>query len=659
MLAKLLLDLIAFILLSISCFLLPGLQLLTWMKIKLGPFDRIIFSSITGYVLFSLTGYLLLLINFSIINIPLFILLSLYYLYQHKNHFKSRPSLNFKKVNLIFILVITVGIIGQLAIIAPSGRILGQSLVFWSALGHDGLWHIALIEELKKGFPLQNPVFANSRLVNYHYFSDIAPAIFSQFANISSLDLFFRFFPLLFSLWLGSSTYFVVKKLSNNISVGIWSMFFVLFSGSFGYFISLVKDKSLNGETKFWSTQLQSSSGNPPQLISLVLVLAFLYFFQLFSKDRNWRLALICIILASPLAVFKIYAAIVVILTLVIIFLIDLIKNHSLAYFFLILPIAIISAVLFLPNSSSSSEFLIFQPWWFIRTMIVAPDKLDWLDLELKRQTYLYHHSYLRVLQIELTGFVLFVFGNLGTKFIGLWQFKNIIRNLADKSNQFILLISLISLIFPLLFLQKGVAGNTIQFLQYFLLFFAILAGITTAQVLARLRNNYLKSIFVILIVIFSVPTQVGLIYDFYKRPPFAQIQKEELDALDFLHRNTSKDIVVLSPAFDRNLKVSDSTPPIWAWSDTAYIGAISSRRVFVADTEQLDIMGYNYKQRQDISLDIFNETNSSNFKTLLSQNNINYIYLTNTQVKPKVDLPSAGLKLFYKNKIAEIWKVI
>ena len=54
-----------------------------------------------------------------------------------------------------------------------------------------------------------------------------------------------------------------------------------------------------------------------------------------------------------------------------------------------------------------AGSFLMFEPWWFIRTMIVVPERLNMVIMEHRRQFYMAQHTwhaYLRVLQLELGG---------------------------------------------------------------------------------------------------------------------------------------------------------------------------------------------------------------------------------------------------------------
>ena len=664
-------------------------------------FEKITIGTIIGFVLFTLMAYGLLIINASFLLIPIFGLMSLFCT---KNIFRSkmnysaadcgvslRASSSLKhsppqqvfdpeisdqtaarysgfrinldllpKKQLIFLFfVFILGITGQMAVIAPSGTYFNKDLVFWSSNGHDGAWHIALMEEIKKGYPLQNPAFAGEKLVNYHFFSDIAPAQFSKFFQFSNLDLYFRFFPFIFSVLLGSIAYLLGKKLGGSYSSGVWSVFFVYFAGSFGYIATWIKNQSIGGESIFWATQIQSSIGNPPQIISNILVMLFLYLFYIYLSKKDVVIFLLCFIVAGTLAVFKVYAALVILIGLGIVGLIQIIREKKFNVFSLFALSSLLSAILYIPNTQNSASFLIWEPWWFIRTMIVAPSRLNWLDLELKRQTYIAEGNWKRVLQIETTGFLIFFLGNLGTKFLGL---IHLVKLLKKSSNnylfQLIIFIIIISLILPLLFLQKGVAGNTSQFLQYFLLLFGILAALTVSLIQNKIKLKILKILFIVIIVALSVPTQIGLLYDFYHKPPLAKITSDEIEALNFLKLKTDNNTVILTPPHDKYLNLNIATPPIWAWFDTAYVSAFSARRTYIADTEQVDIMGYDLNKRLEMERKIFIDIeNPHNLDKTLKEIGINYIYFPKI-LRPKLDLNKTDfLKLFDNNSI-EIWKV-
>lgn len=552
-------------------------------------------------------------------------------------------SLNWK--TFIVIIVFTIGIVGQLAVIAPSGTYQNGDLVFWSAHGHDGAWHIALMEEMKKGYPFQNPIFAGTPLKNYHFFSDILPNMVSKYFLISNENLYFRIFPLIYSIFLGASVFYLTKKITNNFSSAIWATIFTYFAGSFGYLIG-------KGESVFWATQIQSSGGNPPQIISNFLFLASIYFVLVFLEQKEKRLQkkyfLISLILLGTISAFKIYAGVILLGTLSILGTWNLIFKKDIRLFILSLISGIMALALYLPNSSNSGSFLIFEPWWYIRTMIVEPSRLNLLDWELRRQTYIYEHNWKRVIWLEGMGFLIFFFGNLGMRFLGLWEFV--------KTNAIFKISIILSLVLPLLFLQKGVASNTAQFLQYFILLFGILSGIAVSKISKTFSYFLFPLIFVLMI-----PTQVKLFNEFYisdgqPRQPFTKISSSELEALKFIENNTDVTTVILTPPYNQYLDQKQITPNIWDWFDTSYVSAFSSRRTYFDDYEQVDIMGYDYKPRLKMKEIIFSEKDPTKVKEAILSTNANLIYFPK-DIKPIVELDKIGLTKLYENSSVEVWK--
>ena len=126
--------------------------------------ENLLMKTVVVFSFLTLPSYLLVVLNAPFLIIPITLLLV----------YKLRKSIvsTFKNIKIdwnlktyVTIAVFVVGIIGQLLIIAPSGIIdKNGDLLFWSSHGHDGPWHIALVEEMKKGYPFNNPVFAGEKL---------------------------------------------------------------------------------------------------------------------------------------------------------------------------------------------------------------------------------------------------------------------------------------------------------------------------------------------------------------------------------------------------------------------------------------------------------------------------------------------------------------
>lgn len=602
-------------------------------------------GGIAGFSILTLISYILIVLNIPFLIIPITLLTAVFGvkpLIKTIKQIKIKP--NFQTITILIIFIL--GIAGQMAVISPSGITQNGNLLFWSAHGHDGTWHVALMEEIKKGWPFENPIFAGEKLVNYHFFSDILPAMIGKYIPVSNFDLYFRIFPFFYSLFLGASAYFLTKRLTGSPSASIWATIFTYFTGSFGFIVTYIKGKTIGGESIFWATQPQSSSGNPPQIISDFLILAAIYFLIVLTrqknKSKNKIVFVVCVILFGTLASFKVYAGVVALGALGITAIWQIIKEKRFQLLVLTVFSGALAALLYLPNTSGSASFLIFQPWWYVRTMIVEPSRLNLLDWELRRQTYIYEGNWKRVIFLEGVGFLIFFFGNLGMRFVGLWNYL--------KTHLIIKVAIFLSILLPLIFLQKGVASNTSQFLQYFVLLFGILAGIQTSKITAKAK--FLTPFIIILM----LPTQIGLLREFYSRPAFAKVSSQEVEALNYIKENTPEDTVVVTPPYNQYLDLKDSTPNIWDWFDTSYVSAISARRTFFDDYEQADIMGYDWRPRLETKRVVFEGTNPVEVKNAFTETQASVLYFPKA-MGPKVDPKSLDLILIFENQEIEVWK--
>ena len=371
------------------------------------------------------------------------------------------------------------------------------------------------------------------------------------------------------------------------------------------------------------------------------------------QKEKRLKLKyfIISFILLGTISAFKIYAGVILLGTLSIIGSWNLIFKRDLRLFLLSLLSGIMALALYIPNSSNTGSFLIYEPWWYIRTMIVEPSRLNLLDWELRRQTYIYEHNWKRVVWLEGMGFLIFFFGNLGMRALGLWEFV--------KTKAIFKIAIILSLTLPLLFLQKGVASNTSQFLQYFILLFGILSGIAVSKILV----NKKLWILALIIIVLMIPTQVRLFKEFYiedgysSRPAFAKVSSEELQALKYIKENTDINSIILTPPYNQYLNLKKQIPDIWDWFDTSYISALSSRRTYFDDYEQVDIMGYDFRPRLKIKEVIFNSEKLEEVKTALKSTNANILYYPRI-ISPKLNPSDLGLSKLFENSEVEVWKI-
>lgn len=624
---------------------------------------KLFLSSIAGIVILTLIFYISSLLKIRFIVFVYLILSLILFIKNYKdkklpNILSLKENLYLKIKQLINLLPATVILLGTIFQAIPtfkSGLNFAYGLGFWGPNTHDGIWHISLINQLIQSVPAQNPIFASSFLKNYHFFYDLLVAATAYFTKLPVIDLVFRFYPALFSLLLGIGTYYLVLVLfagrigESRAKIGaILSLYFVYFAGSFGWIVEYLKQGTLGGESAFWANQSISFNLNPPFAISLLIIIAILYTLNI--KKANVYGIVLSVILISSLIGFKSYGSVLIISTLAIVAVVNLIKKNY-TYLYIFATSLFFSLLIFLTNFRVNKGLIEFVPFWFIHSMIDAPDRVGWTRLSLTRTVGFETENWLKFFGAEIISLLLFIFGNLGMRFISifsLFRVKEIIRN---NNFLFLFIMTVFSFFIPVLFIQSGNPWNTIQFSYYGLYITALISGV----LLVYLRLTRFLSVLIIGIVLVVTPINAVTTATYYLNSPHALIDSKELEALNFLSKQ--KEGIVLTPPYNEKLKTTLAQPwPLFAYSSTAYVSALSKKAVFLEDEGQNQILLTDYKKRLVAENDFFSKSYSKG-NQFLRENNIKYIYIPKDY---KIYLEdSVDLEVLFENQRVVIYKVI
>ena len=493
-----------------------------------------------------------------------------------------------------WLLIIIATIVWSLTMV-KSGWLYDFGMGFWGANGHDGVWHISLIESLSRG-SLEIPIFAGEAIKNYHIGFDLLLAGLHVLTRIPAVNLYFQVIPPILALLIGALTYKLTKSL--------WSVFFVYFGGNWAWVLG-------KGESTFWSHQSISTLINPPFALSLIVLLAG---FILFQKKHY----LLPGILFGLLVEIKIYAAALALFGL----LIAGLKNRGYLKSFCV---ALLVAVpLYLAAVPNSGKVIVFQPGWYLETMMGFSDRLNWPRFASAMTNYRLAGNWLKGIPAHLVALTIFFVGNLGTRLIFL----------RKKNDLFSLAVIFAGLAAPMLFLQTGTSWNSIHFFYYSLFFSGLLAG----EALLKIKNLKLK----IIIVLLTIPTTWITLKDIYlpSRPP-AQIATLELEALKFL-RTQPAGVVLVPPAIPD--PYAPPPRPLYLYESTSYVSAFSNHPVYFEDQGSLTITGYAWQARQQQVKDFL--TKNIDIKA------VSYLYIPNQ----KFDASSIGFKKIFINPDVTIW---
>jgi hypothetical protein len=530
----------------------------------------------------------------------------------------------FLKNNLVLVILLFLGTLTWSLTMVKSGWQYDYGLGFWGANGHDGIWHVALAESLSRG-SRGMPVFAGEQLQNYHLGFDLTLAGLNKLTGIRIDTLYFQILPPILAFLIGLLTYVFTLSWTKSKRRAFWSTFFVYFGGSFAWVLG-------KGESAFWSQQAISTLINPPFALSLIFILLGLICLQ---KKKYF----LSILFFGVLIQIKVYAGILVLIGLFIS------KNFK-----VFLSTLLLSLMLFLPSLKNSAGLLVWQPFWFLETMMGLSDRIGWTRFYSAMTTYRMGGIWIKAILAYGAAFVIFVIGNFGTRIVFV---KQILKKL-DAVKVFMLSIIFAGTLIPIFFLQKGTPWNTIQFFYYSLFFSAILAGIVVSQ--------YTKYYILYTFVLLTIPTTLITLKDVYlpNRPP-AMLSSQELEGLRFLAAIPDGGYgFVLTHPFDKfKAKEAESNPPrpLYLYDSTAYVAAFSKHPVFLEDEVNLNITGYDWRTRRAEVEAWYQEKDQSKAREFLKQNKIKYLYWIKPQ-RAYLGEGQLGLEKIFENKEVEVYMV-
>jgi len=530
-----------------------------------------------------------------------------------------------KKKKIIFILVFLFCLFIQVIPVIRSGLNYNFGIGFWGPNGHDGIWHLSLINHISQPLKIDMPIFAGETLKNYHPFFDILIAFLSKITFINSSIWLFQIFPLISASLFLYFSFKLGQKLSGKLSGGLILMLLNTLNNSLGWLVTLIRSGSFNGESLFWAMQSPSNQLNPPYMLSILLLLILIY---LLNSKNPKKIFIFFILIFLP--IIKVYSAI----PAFIIFGLYTLNNKK--YIMTLLLSIFFALILFLQYNSSSSSLIKFEPFWFTNSMIESIDRFYWPQVA----SFLHSSNIIKYIFAQIVAVAIFLIGNFSFRLLAVKEIY--------KEKSILISITICTLI-PLFFVQKGTSWNTIQFLYYAL----FLANIPLSLYLSKHpRFSYLVIFLNLLPLIGSLPNFTG------KIPPTA-ISKYELLALNFL-KSEPKGTVLTHP-YDAYLRKSfPKTPiPIYAYETNSYVSAYSQQQTFLEDEMNLENSGYDWRPRRQQAENFFSQKNEFVDRGFLVNNQIDYIYLPKIFVNNKPQFkPEMYLENIYENSEIIIYKV-
>jgi len=515
--------------------------------------------------------------------------------------------------------VIILAFIVQMMVVLPSGshycnnNICG--IFFWGAHEHDGIWHLALINTGLKNWPVVFPTFAGQLLTGYNVLLDLFIKIFHEISSISVLTIYFKLIPI---AWFASMVY-VWAKFAKSYSKNTWYLpsilFFIFFGNSFSYLFRLYHEGIIWGASGLLSMQSPQMLNNIQYALTLPII--GLMVLEIKNRETTLKSSLLLGFFNFLLMGLKFYGGVVGIVMSIaygLTFALDKKHKTMTSIIFISLFGFALSTLLFYDplHSLSGQAILSYKPLATVHP-IIEEAGLFFAPSIANLRNNLYGAGFnIRLLLIELSTIMLFVFFNWGSRIFGVF---------SVKPNRFNFVVGtgiLAGFIMNILFVQRGEWWNTVQFLYYA----TFLSNIYAAEFLSKLLSGrFLARIAAVLLILVTIPNAIDTYRIFASYPPMSYVSDNEMVILNKLKELEQG--VVLTTLINPVVGHEDQKPrPLYNMYDTAYVSAFSGKQTYLNDLVQMRLTGIDYSQR-------LKDVTTYNCNVL---NDVKYVYVAQNQ---------------------------
>lgn len=543
--------------------------------------------------------------------------------------------------------IVILAFVLQMIVVMPSGShycydgVCG--LFFWGAHEHDGIWHLALINNALSSWPAQFPTYAGAILSGYNALLDIVLRVISQVTRIPADLLYFKMVPL---LWFGLMVW-VWTKFAQLYSKNKWYlsalMFFVFFGNSFSYLFRYFHEGSIWGASGILSMQSPQMLNNIQFALTLPLLGLLLILFK--KEDLTWKDNLWLGGLNFLMMGLKFYGGVVT-MAMSSVFAVTLFvqkkwKQGIIALATALVGFGIATLLFYNPLSSlNTSSILTFKPMATVHPIIEEIGLFYAPAIANLRNNLYVSEIGVKLVLIEVATLLLFIVFNWGTRIIA-------VLHMQYKSFDLVLITGILTgLIMNVLLIQRGEWWNTVQFLYYA----TFLSNVYAAKTLSIwMDGSKIQKILVALVVTLTIPNALDTARIFASYPPQSYVSEMELNALS--HLKTLPQGVVLALPSGRAIAGGEMIPkPLYSRYDTAYVAAFSSQQTYLNDLVQMRLTGIDYLKR-------LSDVESHNCAVLLQ---VKYIYLAGDemQIENWKKCDTYNFREIYKNSEATIYGI-
>lgn len=465
----------------------------------------------------------------------------------------------------------------------------------------DSFMHWAFAAEMLHTFPPQNPLFAGEKLFNYHYGSDLVAAMASKITGISLFVVLFKIMPIIYALSYGIAGWHMVKALKMNSVSSLIFVFLIYFGSSFSGMSAVVMKKNLSWNDALGVSQPLSYMDNQPLMLSLIWLMLYISVLARWLNKSNYRLSFGLTILGTFASMTKVLVAIPIFglaagSALVLIWKKEWKKMFKLTAIGALSGAIGIGILLF---NSHEAGGLVWYPLQPLRRMIESPNFIEITnDVILRIQHYQSTNNYFRLTLIFSVTFLIYIFGNLGSRAMGILIIKEKNWLKLPIINYGLISAGFLCGLIPMFWFLKTGGFNINQLFYYLLLLMNIPAAIVWGNVYKymTLKSKLWGWGAIAMLLLTTLPGSIWTIKTQLAMDPGKIKTKIYQDLKDLGNLLPADSIIVIDPKF-----INDQTN---------YISAISGRRVYLEALEYPRIQGHLVDKRNEMLARAFGQIN-------------------------------------------------
>ncbi len=223
--------------LAVGCgTLVPGLALLSLLRVRITGLSRFVVGCANGVVLLSAAYYLLAWGGLEDALLPILIAVNgAFFWTRRQSLFRWRVPFSTPRRAHVALTVVVFGIFGLVVLMHyPSGRSYDDGLRFYGTHAMDSVWHIARIGELSHTVPPRHPLRVDAPM-KYHVLLHAYHAALEKVTGIGTFDLFFRLVPTLIFPLLALAIYVAIGALVRSRGLAVLAVVLMFTAGDLAY----------------------------------------------------------------------------------------------------------------------------------------------------------------------------------------------------------------------------------------------------------------------------------------------------------------------------------------------------------------------------------------------------------------------------------------